>query len=70
MYLQFCIRGYAMTQFSIALLLMEGCAFAYHNRKKMKKNILATFFFLVKQNLQERVPDQSDPFKRPKPSVQ
>ena len=41
MYLQFCIRGYAMTQFSIALLLMEGCAFAYH--------ILATFFFLVKQ---------------------
>lgn len=24
----------------------------------------------MKQNLQERVPDQSDPFKRPKPSVQ
>ena len=35
-YLQFCIRGYAMTQFSIALVLMEGCAFAYHKRKKMK----------------------------------
>ena len=36
MYLQFCIRGYAMTQFSIALVLMEGCAFAYHKRKKIK----------------------------------
>ena len=44
MYLQFCIRGYAMTQFSIALLLMEGCAFAYHNRKKMKKEHFGNIF--------------------------